>query len=207
MRILFYGDSNTYGFDPRGYGGGRYPRGVRWTGRLAAAEPGWEIINRGLNGRQVPDIRRTSVRQQVEAMLRAELPLDVMAVMLGTNDLLLTGDPDAAETVDRMEALLTFLQEEFPEMALLLIAPPLLFRGPDEVWDPAFPPAQFRRWQAESESLNEGYRQLAERLGIRFCDSGDWGIAMGFDLVHFSEAGHAEFARRIAEELKKALEY
>ncbi len=25
IKILFYGDSNTYGFDPRGFGGGRYP--------------------------------------------------------------------------------------------------------------------------------------------------------------------------------------
>ena len=204
MKILFYGDSNTYGYDPRGYGGGRYPRDVRWTGRLAASEPDWQIVNRGLNGRQVPEVGKPAVRKQVEAMLRADQPLDLTAIMLGTNDLLLTTDPDAEETVARMEALLIFLRETFPEMPLLLIAPPLLCRGPDEVWDPAFPPQQFRRWQEESVRLNEGYRQLAERLGIRFCDSGAWGIAMGFDLVHCSQAGHAEFARRLAEELKKA---
>ena len=33
-RILCLGDSNTYGYDPRSYVGGRYPETVRWTGRL-----------------------------------------------------------------------------------------------------------------------------------------------------------------------------
>lgn len=33
--ILCYGDSNTYGYDPREPLGGRYPTAVRWTGRLA----------------------------------------------------------------------------------------------------------------------------------------------------------------------------
>ena len=40
MTLLCYGDSNTYGFDPRSYFGGRYPAEVRWTHRLAQAT-GW----------------------------------------------------------------------------------------------------------------------------------------------------------------------
>ena len=31
IRILAVGDSNTYGYDPDSYGGGRYPRQERWT--------------------------------------------------------------------------------------------------------------------------------------------------------------------------------
>ena len=34
MTILCYGDSNTYGFDPRSWLGERYPADVRWTGLL-----------------------------------------------------------------------------------------------------------------------------------------------------------------------------
>ena len=29
-RIVCYGDSNTYGYNPRSYLGGRYPEAVRW---------------------------------------------------------------------------------------------------------------------------------------------------------------------------------
>ena len=30
-QIVCIGDSNTWGYDPRGFGGGRYPAAVRWT--------------------------------------------------------------------------------------------------------------------------------------------------------------------------------
>ena len=46
-RILCLGDSNTWGFDPRSYGGDRYPPEIRWTDRLAAA--GRAVVNAGLN--------------------------------------------------------------------------------------------------------------------------------------------------------------
>lgn len=48
-RILCFGDSNSYGYDPRSYLGGRYPASVRWTALLEAA--GWMVINEGENGR------------------------------------------------------------------------------------------------------------------------------------------------------------
>ena len=33
MRLICFGDSNTYGYDPRSFFGGRYPG--RWTDLLA----------------------------------------------------------------------------------------------------------------------------------------------------------------------------
>ena len=51
-RILCLGDSNTYGYDPRGAMGGRYPKDVRWTSRLG--EAGLTVFNRGMNGSTVP---------------------------------------------------------------------------------------------------------------------------------------------------------
>ena len=51
MRLVCFGDSNTYGYDPRSFFGGRYPG--RWTD-LLAAETGWEVVNLGQNGREIP---------------------------------------------------------------------------------------------------------------------------------------------------------
>ena len=53
MTVLCYGDSNTYGFDPRSWLGERYPADVRWTG-LLARKTGWTILEEGQNGRQIP---------------------------------------------------------------------------------------------------------------------------------------------------------
>lgn len=44
MRILCYGDSNTYGYDPRGFFGDRYPKESRWVDILAQ-RTGWQIQN------------------------------------------------------------------------------------------------------------------------------------------------------------------
>ena len=50
MNVICFGDSNTYGYDPRGYFGGRYDTDCRWVDILAA-ETGWDISNMGQNGR------------------------------------------------------------------------------------------------------------------------------------------------------------
>lgn len=54
--LLCYGDSNTYGYDPRSYLGGRYPESVRWTGLLNAL--GIKVITEGENGRSIPRLDR-----------------------------------------------------------------------------------------------------------------------------------------------------
>lgn len=46
MKVTCFGDSNTYGYDPRGYFGGRYDAGSRWVDILAA-ETGWTVCNMG----------------------------------------------------------------------------------------------------------------------------------------------------------------
>lgn len=103
MHICCYGDSNTYGYDPRSYLGGRYPKDARWVD-LLAEETGWNCRNNGMNGRTVP-----------RAKISAEA--DLLIVMLGTNDLL--QGASAKETAARMEACLP------RDQRILLIAPPL----------------------------------------------------------------------------------
>ena len=81
MKVLCFGDSNTYGFDPRSFFGERYDSKNRWTD-LLAYKTGWEIINAGLCGRSVPhDISAARLVQQYA-------PVDILIIMLGTNDLL-----------------------------------------------------------------------------------------------------------------------
>ena len=76
MNIICFGDSNTYGYDPRGYFGGRYDTDCRWVDILAA-ETGWAVCNIGQNGREIPS-----------AAPAFPDDTDLLIVMLGTNDLL-----------------------------------------------------------------------------------------------------------------------
>ena len=90
MKVICFGDSNTYGYDPRGYFGGRYDADSRWVDILAA-ETGWAISNMGQNGREIP----TSAPPFPS-------DTDLLIVMLGTNDLLQGRSPEqAAERLER----------------------------------------------------------------------------------------------------------
>ena len=172
MRILCFGDSNTYGYDPRDFFGGRYPAQYRWTDILGKNHT---VINAGENGRRIP------VRAG-EYILITSTPLDLMIIMLGANDLLQGLPPE--DVAGRMEKFLMGLN--VPKEKILLVAPPPLARGewvPDQVLIDA------------SRQLGNEYRALAERIGIR-C-AGPWQIPLAYDGVHFTEIGHMEFARRM----------
>ena len=52
-KILCFGDSNTYGFDPRMGAPEQLPYEKRWTGILDSM-PCYQVINRGQNGREIP---------------------------------------------------------------------------------------------------------------------------------------------------------
>ena len=85
MRLICFGDSNTYGYDPRSYFGGRYPAQHRWVD-LLAQKLNCTVINAGENGREIP--RREEELQRIALILSNQKPLDLLLVMLGGNDLL-----------------------------------------------------------------------------------------------------------------------
>ena len=53
-KLMFFGDSNTYGFDPQDFWGGRYDTDQIWTTMLQKGHPEWVVINSGQNGREIP---------------------------------------------------------------------------------------------------------------------------------------------------------
>ena len=184
-RLLALGDSNTYGYDPRSYLGGRYPRGQRWTGLLEAA--GWEVVNWGVNGMCIPS---ASQLPSLGRALEAQRPLAAVTVMLGSNDLLQMPRPRAERAAEGMEPLLRLILSRCGEAWCLLIAPPPMRRG---TW------VQGEELIQESAKLSPLYRDLAAGLGASFADAGAWGIPLAFDGVHFLPEGHAAFARGLLE--------
>ena len=177
MRVICFGDSNTFGYDPRSYFGGRYPAEHRWVD-LLSRKTGWEIGNAGENGRGIPGHEREI--GQIIRMVEEWRP-DRFVVMLGSNDLLQGADVDAVTA--RMEGFLTRLPLE--KDRILLIAPPPMEPG-EWVTEPRLIPA--------SKQLAQRYQSLALRLGVGFADAGRWGVSLTYDGVHFTEEGHMAFS-------------
>ncbi len=175
MNVICFGDSNTYGYDPRGYFGGRYGADCRWVDILAA-ETGWTISNMGQNGREIP-----------VAAPAFPVDTDLLIVMLGTNDLLQGRSPEQA--AERLERFLSGISLD--RSKIMLIAPPPMAMGE---WVPS------PQLIEDSRTFARLYQALAEWLGIRFADAGD--IPLAYDGVHFTEQGHKAFAAGLLEELK-----
>ena len=182
MRILCFGDSNTYGYDPREFFGDRYGAEDRWVD-LLVKQTSHEAINAGANGREIPR------NPYVLRLLAEHAPVDIFLVMLGTNDLLQSASAKAAAA--RMEA---FWDPLLPHCkSVVLVAPPPMKRG---AWVPT------DKLVAESICLAEEYKLLAEKLNIPFIDTREWNIELTFDGVHFTEEGHHTFAENLRKELR-----
>ena len=189
-RILCYGDSNTYGYDPRSYLGGRYPDTVRWTALLE--RKGWVIFNEGENGRCIPH-RAWEIDQLAQQLVQTEI--DAVVIMLGTNDLLQEPELSAEECARRMERFISELIRRIgPEWPgqILLAAPPPMRRG---------------AWIISAEILETSahlpncYEAVAERTGIAFADIEIPEDGLSFDGVHLSGSGH----RAVADTLDRKL--
>ena len=153
----------------------------------------WQVRPEGMNGRQLPDL--PCDEKWIRPLLRDLHAGDVFSVMLGTNVLLVTTEPDAAEPVRRMRAFLHFLRAEMPETGILVIAPPWV--GSEQSRDPAI-----LRYRETGREMNEGFRQEALRAGVFFADAAQWQIDLSADQVHFSEKGHRQFAGNMTELLQ-----
>lgn len=193
LRILFYGDSNTYGYEPAGMFGARYGADVRWTDRLAEKlRDSWEILPYGLNGRCIPELQYEEA--YLDQMLANAGPIDVFAVMLGTNDVILTPHPDAEKAVRKMDAFLAWLCEK-QAFRILLIAPPAMDRRAAEIPD-------FAACVRETAALAGEYEKLAQKHGTLYVNADAWQIGMSHDFVHLSEEGHRRFAENMRDYLE-----
>ena len=203
-KAFFYGDSNTYGYDPAGFMGGRYPREERWTTILQDnLSQTWEVLADGMPGRSLPSTGYEW--DYLRSVLREVTPLDLFAVMLGSNDILGTLRPNAEKTAAKMNDFVSFVTDFTGEATqFLLIAPPRI-----ELREESYSASYVRGDKSyaqiyfeQGEKLAEYYEDLAGYRGILFADASKWELDFAYDGVHLSERGHALFAQKMTEVMR-----
>ncbi len=204
-RILCYGDSNTWGSTAEGT---RFPEDVRWTGVLAAA--GYRVIEEGYNGRTTvfddPVEGRLSGIAYFETCLDSQSPLDLVILMLGTNDLKVRFGVEAqaiAHGFKRYQRALQSVPMAGERPGVLLISPieidasykrhPLFYGmfGEDAV--------------ARSRALRSAYRDFAREAGWSHLNAARFAAAVPEDGIHMDAAGHAALGAAIAARVRGLL--
>ncbi len=125
-RILFYGDSNTWGYRP---GGERLPANRRYTTMVTRQAPDIIPVVDGLNGRSTAFESTLAAPELLggasfAASLRKADNPDGVVIMLGTNDVMpplsLTGDTVA----DNMRRIIRTARQICPDMGTIVIVSP-----------------------------------------------------------------------------------
>jgi lysophospholipase L1-like esterase len=203
FQILCYGDSNTWGYIP--VTSGRYPRDVRWTGVMAQRlGPGCTVIEEGQSGRTTvwddPIEGDKNGLRYLPACLESHAPLDLVILMLGTNDLKARFSLTALDIALGAERLVqTILRSgsglDGQAPALLLAAPPPIAPS-DEVGA-----EMFRGGREKSLALAQRYRAVAQKWGCGFFDVASVIAVDPADGIHYSEASHRALGDALAEQV------
>lgn len=205
--IVCYGDSNTWGADPV-VQGNRFDRVVRWPGVLRAAlGEDFLVTEEGLNGRTTvwddPIEGYKNGKEYLIPCLETHKPLDLVIVMLGTNDLKVRFSVPAYDIansagvlIDIIQRSRTGLNESAPQV--LLIAPPPIF----EVGDFA---DMFEGSRAKSLKFAEQYQRVADEFGCAFLNAGSVIESSPADGIHFEPSEHRKLGEAVAVQVKAIL--
>lgn len=204
--ILCFGDSNTWGYEP--LVARRYPADARWTGVLQRSlGDGFRVIEEGLNGRtNITNEEGRPIRSGLDVLpvlLESHRPLDLVVIMLGTNDLkhdfdLSAGQiADGARQVCRSVIDCEYLMDDPPQ--ILLISPTHVELVTVEEQD------QFIGAIGKSRELAEHYQAVADDLGIHFRDASKIVVKTDLDGVHWDAEQHKAFGESLSGTIQKII--
>lgn len=203
--ILCYGDSNTHGTGPMSdaFSEHRFSKDERWPGVLQASlGSAWAVVEEGLPGRTtvhadpIEGAHKNGLAY-LKPCLESHRPIDVLAIMLGTNDLKARfGVPPA--DIAAGTALLC-------ETALLCAAgpaggaPKLLVIAPAPIMETGCLGEMFGGGAVKSHRLAPLYKAIAARLGAAFLDAGSVACCSPVDGVHLEADQHRLLGTAVAQ--------
>lgn len=212
--ILCYGDSNTWGIDYQT--GGRVPFQDRWVNVMQRElGAGYRVIEEGLNGRTTaeddPSDEYPAAKNgkcHLIPCLRSHYPLDLVILMLGTNDLKLQFFTSVGKIAENLGDLAEMAREELrirqnraPE---ILLAAPMVIG--DTIRESVFC-AEFGGEQAiaPSRELAGAIRKEAQRRSCFFINAAEIARPNSVDAVHFTAEGHRQFGKAAARKVREIL--
>lgn len=204
--IVCFGDSNTHGFDPISLA--RLPYTKRWPGMLSMLlGTDYQIHEEGLSGRTTvfddPFYEGLCGLDYITPCLMSHEPVDLLIIMLGTNDAKIRFQASAEDIAQGMKQLVLKAQHttcwgtNAPN--ILVVAPPPII--------PAYlsGPCQDEMGPGCCEkfiTLASLYQQVALELGVSFFDAASVCQTDASDGIHLNSSGHAALAHGLTTHIK-----
>lgn len=210
IRIVCFGDSNTWGYDPVTHT--RYGEETRWPmvlqGLLGEA---YQIIEEGQNGRTIasPDPWEWGTKcglDYVLPMLETHNPIDLLIIMLGSNDLKRKFHLPAPDIAGSLQNMLMQVrgfaayQLGCPDLKILIVSPPAL--GSELARSPLAAFFDIADAQAQSQALPHWYSLVAEQFRCEFLNATELVAGSEADQLHLSPEGHRILAAALRDKIE-----
>ena len=198
MRILCYGDSNTWGYTP--VSGVRNPN--RWTRVLKDLIEDSEIIEEGLNARTLDSTEDIEPHKNgfnyLLPCLESHSEFDYIVLMLGTNDLKTHFNNSAKDMLEMLKKYIKVIKNFWVNSDGSKVK--MIICGIPPVNDKAF---FFENYEGTSKKRNEFNileKKYLEERDITFIDNSD--LEVGEDGIHILDDSHFKLALKIASIIK-----
>ena len=209
-RILCFGDSNTYGYD---FENGRFDDDTRWTRRLMSAlGDNFTVLEEGFNGRTFIHDDPTegghkNGMKYLPPCLMSHNPLDLVVIMLGTNDAKDRFNMNAftiAQCAQQMVLLARqyAVDREGKPSKILLVSP---IRIADDVDKRMFGNTFGAKSAIISKGFAREYHRVATLTGCEFLDAAKVTEPWPEDGIHITREGQKAFARAMEEKIRSIL--
>lgn len=206
---LCFGDSNTHGSMPMEALGvsQRHPVDARWPTIMAEClGADWLVIDEGHPGRTtvhddpIEGEHKNGARALL-ALLESHRPLDLVILMLGTNDLKARFNVSALEIAQSVEKLVHMMRASAcgPESA----SPEVLVVAPTPILETGVLADFFRGGAAKSEELAGTFKQMGARAKVSVFDAGSICAVSTTDGIHFEPNALRALGEALAGQVQK----
>lgn len=204
--VLCFGDSNTWGWAP--YKRARFSYEERWTGILRK-ELGEDfiVIEEGLCGRTTvwddPIEGYKSGKKYLIPCLDTHSPIDLVIILLGTNDLKKRFSLPAMDIAYGVGVLINMVNQSKtgidgnPPKVLLLAPPPIIETGEFA--------CMFEDGMEKSLKFSECYEKVAIEQKCCFLDTSKIVKSSSIDGIHLEKAEHKKLGIEIAKKVKEII--
>jgi len=189
--ILCFGDSNTWGWNPITQQ--RFPRHIRWTGVLQCQLGNeYHVIEEGLCGRTTLRKgmfeRYTSGKEYLIPCLSSHKPINLVIIMLGTNDLKHRFAASALNIAKSAEVLVKIVQRS--KTGANDTAPTVLLIAPPPIRELADYGRTFRGAETKSKEFGRLYEAVAQSSKCAFLDAAKYITSSNIDGIHLDANEH-----------------
>ena len=203
VTLLCFGDSNTWGFNPATWE--RYPQDIRWPGVLQnELGESYRVIEDGQNGRTAIEGKAfagfNTSKVDLVSTLANHSPLDLVILMLGTNDLLMRSSVFPDDVGKGIDVLLDIIRSSGAgpggnAPAVLLLAPPPIGSHTGEIDAPESAETQSHLFAAR-------YASIAADFDCAFLDTGEIVRSSEIDGSHLDSSEHAKLGLAVAKRVR-----